>query len=232
MPDDVPEAHLPEPIASTPEQIAAQKEAAERGRQRQLEWAMILQALSDNSMAVTRAMRQWHPREGDPEHQIERVLTSYEDGSFLIDRLGAGMVVDQDLAVVLLDFRRRFKDEYGDKPAVMMQIDRAVVAYRDFLRVTGWVGNLAIHIEHEFFGRDGPSAQFRDRYGREGRTVRRLTVEEHLAHLREGMIPLAERCGRVMREALAALEVLRAAPSPAVERSRPVRISVVFEPTR
>jgi hypothetical protein len=114
----------------------------------------------------------------------------------------------------------------------MMQIDRAVVAYRDFLRISGWAGNLAIHIEHEFFGRDGPSAQFRDRYGREGRTIRGLTVEEHLAHLREGLIPLAERCGRVMREALAALEMLRAAPSIAVERSRPVRISVVFEPTR
>ena len=41
---------------------------------------------------------------------------------------------------------------------------------------------------------------------------------------------MAERCGRVMREALASLEVLRAAPSEAVERSRPVRISVVFEP--
>jgi len=72
-------------------------------------------------MAVTRAMRQWYPREADRESQVERVLTSYEDGSFLIDRLGAGMVVDQDLAVVLLDFRRRFKDEYGDTPAVMMQ---------------------------------------------------------------------------------------------------------------
>jgi hypothetical protein len=50
--------------------------------------------------------------------------------------------------------------------------------------------------------------------------------------LREGLIPLAERHGRVMREALAALEMLRAAPSPAVERSRPFRISVVFEPPR
>jgi len=87
------------------------------------------------------------------------------------------MVVDQDLAVVLLDLRRRLKDEYGDTPAVMMQIDRAMVAYRDFLRISGWAGNLAIHIEHEFFGRDGPSAQFRDRYGREGRTIRGLTVE-------------------------------------------------------
>jgi hypothetical protein len=40
---------------------------------------------------------------------------------------------------------------------------------------------------------------------------------------------LAERSSRVMREALAALEMLRAAPSQAVERSRPTRISVVFE---
>jgi hypothetical protein len=37
-------------------------------------------------------------REGDRERQVERVMTSYEDGSFLIDRLPAGMVVDQDCA--------------------------------------------------------------------------------------------------------------------------------------
>jgi hypothetical protein len=80
-----------------------------------------------------------------------------------------------------------------------------------------------------FFGRDIPSAQFRDRYGREGATVRGLTVEQHLAHVREDLIPLAERCGRVMREALAALETIRAAPSRAVERSRPTRISVILD---
>jgi len=34
----------------------------------------------------------------------------------------------------------------------------------------------------------------------------------------------------VMREALAALEATRGAPSQAVERSRPTRISVMFEP--
>ena len=136
------------------------------------------------------------------------------------------MVVDQDLAVVLLDLRRRLIDDYGDTPTAMMLIDRAVSAYQDFMRVTGWVGNLALHIEHEFFGRDGPGAQFTDRYGREGRTIRGLTVEEHLAHLHEGLIPLVERYGRVMREALASLETLRALPSHAVERSKPIAISV------
>jgi hypothetical protein len=169
-------------------------------------------------------------RRGSEREQIERVMTSYADGSFLINRLGAECVLDQDLVIVLLDLRRRLIEEHGGTPAAMMLIERAVAAYQDFTRVSGWIGNLAIHIEHEFFGLDGPSAHFQDRYGREGRTIRGLTVEEHLAHLREGLIPLAERCGRVMREALAALETLRAAPSQAVERARPARISVMFEP--
>ena len=59
--------------------------------------------------------------------------------------------------------------------------------------------------------------------------VRGLKVEELLARLREGLLPLAERCGRVMREALASLKMLRAAPSEVVERSRPIRMSLVLE---
>jgi hypothetical protein len=226
LPDELPPDHLPEPQKLTPAQTAALAEAHERDRQRRREWAMVIRALNDNSLAVFRTMRKF--RHETEEAQVERVLTSYEDGSFLIDRLGAGMVVDQDLAVVLLELRRRLLEEYGSAPATIMLIDRAVSAYQDFIRVEGWVGNLAIHIEHEFFGLDGPSADFGDRYGREGRTIRGLSVEHHLAHLRQGLIPLAERCGRVMREAIAGLEALRALPSEAVERSKPIRISVVF----
>jgi len=48
--------------------------------------------------------------------------------------------------------------------------------------------------------------------------------------LREGLLPLAERCGEVIREALAALEAVRARPSRAVERSAPVRIAVTLGP--
>src|SRR6266480_6227254 len=39
---------------------------------------------------------------------------------------------------------------YGTGPAAIMLIDRAVSAYQEFVRVTGWIGNLAIHIEREF----------------------------------------------------------------------------------
>jgi hypothetical protein len=226
LPDDPPEDNLPEPIALTPEQYA---EAKKREEQYRLEWAAINQALRDDSMAVFRAMRKF--RHESEQEYVSRVLTSFGDGRFLINRLGAEGVIDQELAVVLLDLRRRLLDEYGNTPAVMMLIDRAVSAYQDFIRVTGWAGNLSIHIEHEFFGLSGPSANFQDRYGREGRAIRGLSVEEHLVHLREGLIPLAERFGRVMREALTALETLRAAPSQAVERSKPIRVSVMFGST-
>ena len=87
-------------------------------------------------------------------------------------------------------------------------------------------------IEHEFFGRNRPCFEFRDRRGQEGPRIQGLTVGQHLARLREGLIPLAERCSRIMRDALAALETLRAGPSQAVERSRPLRISVVFDPVK
>src|SRR5712671_2806805 len=161
--------NLPEPIPLTPEQVAAQAEADERDRQRQREWALVVQALNDNSLPVFRAMRRF--RNETEQEQVGRVLTSYEDGSFLIDRLGAGLVVDQDLAVVLLNLRRRLIDEYGTGPAAMMLIDRAVSAYRDFIRISGWTGNTALMVEAEFFGRDRPCSEFQDRHGRGGREI-------------------------------------------------------------
>jgi hypothetical protein len=71
-----------------------------------------------------------------------------------------------------------------------------------------------------------PSAEFQDRHGRGAREIQGLTVEEHINRLGQDLIPLAERCARVMREALANLETLRTAPSHVVERSRPISLSI------
>jgi hypothetical protein len=116
------------------------------------------------------------------------VLTQFESGAFLLDRLGAAGVIDQDLAVVLLRFRRRLIEDYSDGPAALMLVDCAVAAYQDFIRVEGWFGNLALQVEHEFFGTRGPSAHVQDRYGRTGDTIRGLTVEQHLARLRDELV--------------------------------------------
>src|SRR5205085_12666147 len=93
-------------------------EIEKRLEQRQQEWASIVHALEDNSMAVFRAMRRG--RKESAQEQIERVLTGFEDGRFLIERMGAESTVDPDLAVVLLDLRRRLRDEHGPGPAAIM----------------------------------------------------------------------------------------------------------------
>jgi hypothetical protein len=69
---------------------------------------------------------------------------------------------------VLLDLSWLLIGEYGDTPASVMLIDRAVAAYQDFVRITGWTGNTALMVEAEFFGRDKPSTEVEDRHGRGG----------------------------------------------------------------
>jgi hypothetical protein len=66
MPDDRPGDQLPEPVALTPDQIVAQAAADEQDRQRRLDWAVTAQALNDNAMAVTRAMRRFRD-ESEPQ---------------------------------------------------------------------------------------------------------------------------------------------------------------------
>ena len=221
--DDAPEGNVPEPIRLTPEQY---EEARAREQERRREWRAITKALRDNSMAVTRAMSRWHPRPEDRERATAAVMSQFENGSFLLNRLGAEAVIDQDLATVLLHLRNGLIEEYGSGPAAIMLIDSAVAAYQSLLRIEGWIGNLCILIEHEFFGIEGPSTNFKNKYGSEGRRIRGLIVEEHLGQVREHLLPTAERCGRAMQEALAALETFVAEPSRAVERSRPTRYSL------
>src|SRR5947209_17173388 len=60
---------------------------------------------------------------------------------------------------------------------------------------THWLDEIVARglIEREFFGSEAPRADV------QGRTIHGLTVEQRLAHLRGGLLPMAERSGRVMR---------------------------------
>src|SRR5438132_5518501 len=96
FPLDQPIDALPQSVVElTPKQKRALVEIEKRLEQRQQEWASIVHALEDNSMAVFRAMRQG--RNESEQEQVERVLTGFEDGRFLIDRMGAENTVDPDL---------------------------------------------------------------------------------------------------------------------------------------
>jgi hypothetical protein len=221
--DDIPASPVPTELA--PNQIAEMKDRHQQFMARVVELSNVL---SQDAAAVVRATRDgsFLDTDKDYKHLAERARRDYGRGTFLVDRLGAAGLLDPTLAAVLLDLRSRLLATYGASAAAGMLIDQAVVAYQNFLRVTGWTGNTALMVEAEFFGQDRPSAQFRDRYGDDGRSIRGLTVEQHIARLGEELMPLAERFGRIMRDTVAALEGLRTVADQSVERSTPIVIPI------
>jgi hypothetical protein len=94
-----------------------------------------------------------------------------------------------------------------------MLIDLAVMSYYNALRVQGWIGDLALSIEHAFFCHEGPTTKVRQKWGYQ---VEGLVVEASLKRLAEQLMPLCERANRQLLRNLQALRTLRHGPPPAV----------------
>jgi len=82
-----------------------------------------------------------------------------------------------------------------------MMADSAVLAYRNMLRVQGWIDNICLVIEGELFGQD-PLNQYH------GPTVGKKLTEQ-IRRLEEVMMPLLERSHRMMAKSFAHLEARR-----------------------
>jgi hypothetical protein len=64
--DDLLADHLPEPVALTPEQIAARNALIEQDRLRRADWDAINKALRDDAMSVTRGIGKMVPARRRP----------------------------------------------------------------------------------------------------------------------------------------------------------------------
>jgi hypothetical protein len=84
-----------------------------------------------------------------------------------------------------------------------MRIHVAVMSYYNVLRLQGWIGDLALWIEHEAFGQGQLRVKLREEYGAH---VDSLAVEERLRRLREQLLPLWEWAQRQVMSTLDALE--------------------------
>jgi hypothetical protein len=175
--------------------------------------------LMTDARAAHRAMDGWGSvtsRE-DWERTVAQASEEYQRGAFLIDQLGAERHLDPTLMAVLLMLRRRLIDEHDVRTAAeLMLIDLAVISYYHTLRINGWVGNLAALIEHEFFGKEGPSAKLQKRYGRGSHEINGLRVEDYIQRVGEQLLPLLDRCNRMMLRNLKALKAMREGPAPSV----------------
>ena len=175
--------------------------------------------LLHEARGIFRAMDGWplvKDRE-DWQATVRKAAEDLEHGGFLIERLGAERYLDPELIATLLVLRRRLVDEHGASTAAeLMLIDAAVLGYFHTIRINGWIGNFALLIEAEFFSKESLTAKFRGKYGYAAGEVRGLRVEDHVQRLGEELLPLLDRCNRLMLRNLKALKGLREPSSPSV----------------
>ncbi len=190
-----------------------------RSRNRQFE------ELRRSAQAVYRAVEGW-PFVRDWETWlgiVEKADAEYQSGRFLIERLGAERQLDPALMATLWRLRQELLDESGASTATeTMLVDMAVLGYHNALRIQGWIGNLALRVEHELFGQDSPAVAFRRENGR----ASGLVVEEHVQRLAEQMLPLLDRANRMMIRNLKAAKELRRQPVSNVAIGRADQVNI------
>jgi hypothetical protein len=131
----------------------------------------------------------------------KQAKVNYESGRFLIQQLGANRYLEPELMATLVQLRRGLLAGIQDPTAAdTMSADVAVLAYRNVLRVQGWIDNLCLVVEAELFGQE-PLNRYH------GPTVGKK-LEEQLRKLEEHLL-LLERCQRMMARSLSHLEARR-----------------------
>jgi len=181
--------------------------------------------LRRNARAVYRAVEGWGGVESPEawEKTCEESNAAYRSGHFFIDRLGAERFLDPPLMATLWGLRQSLLGELGKATAAeMMLVDMAVLAYYNALRVQGWAGNMALQVEHQFFGQASPTAKFGQQYGR----VEGFAVEDRLRRLAEQLLPLLDRANKMMIRNLKAMRELRRGPVPTVAINRADQVNV------
>ncbi len=151
----------------------------------------------------------------------------YDSGAFMLERLGAERYLDPTLMATLLEWRQRIIAEWGITTAAeTMLVDLAVVHYALALRVHGWIGDLALRIEHEFFGDDA----FTEVVNGQRRIADRFAVSERVRRLGEQLMPVLDRANRMMIRNLKAIKELRQGQVPAIAIGQAEQVTVTNRP--
>jgi hypothetical protein len=140
----------------------------------------------------------------------------------LLERLGAQRHLDPKLMATLGSLRQTIIAEWGITTAEMMLLDHALLGYYNALRVQGWIGDLSLHIEREFFGQDALAEDGQ----RPVRGRGRLSVEADVRRLGEQLLPLSDRANRMLIRNLKAIKELRQGLVPAIAIGRAELVTV------
>jgi hypothetical protein len=140
------------------------------------------------------------------EEAFSKAKLDYDNGKFLIRRLGAERHLDLELVAVLTQLRQELLDGIENPTAAdKMLADTAVLAYRNVLRIQGWIGSLCLVMERELFGQE-PVSEL------SGATVGER-IEREMLQFEQSLMPLLDRAQRMLVRSLDRLAARRSGSS-------------------
>jgi hypothetical protein len=132
------------------------------------------------------------------EKRLDQASDDIGSGRFIVRCLGAERYLDAETVAVLITLRQNLIAELGrTSTADLMMIDSAIIAYYNLMRVQGWIGNSSLVVEGELFGQ----APLNEIHG----AIVGDRLAEQITRLAEGLIPIQERCQRMLNRSLAPL---------------------------
>ncbi len=167
-----------------------------------------------NSRRLWAAMAGWGAvkTEEDWARIQDEAAEDWASGRALLEMLGAERYLAPERAALLLHLWRHFLAAYDvDGPAEFLTVAMALVAFNQLTRVNELVGNLENRLEDEFFATEGLREQHERRYGR-GTRAGALAVEETVRRLGQDLLPLLDRCNRMVIRNLQLLRELKSTP--------------------
>jgi hypothetical protein len=165
-------------------------------------------ALRDQAQALIATVKGRRGIQSDEHWQalFQKAKIDYDNGRFLLQQLGAERCLEPELMATLAQLRQELLTGIESPTAAdKMVADSAILAYRNMLRVQGWIGNLCLVVERELFGQ-APLNELH------GHTVGKQLTNE-IVRLEEVLMPLLERCHRMMARSIAHLDSRRRKPT-------------------
>jgi hypothetical protein len=226
--EDVADLGPPRQLTEAERASAAAFETRQRERE-EVRDQTYRQLLLD-AQACARSMR-FSPQLDSPEEweaTVTKALADYRSGRALMEQLGAGRLLDAPTAGMLLAIRRGLIEETNATSASeLVLIDMAVIDFANAMRLQSMIGNTALIIEAEMFGQRTLRAKWRKEYGGRPENIMGLAVEEHVARLRDQLLPLAEKAQRLAREHIEAIGRTSRQPAMTVERAEAVNVVLI-----
>jgi hypothetical protein len=112
-------------------------------------------ALREQAQALIATVKGRRGIQSDEHWQalFQKAKIDYDNGRFLLQQLGAERYLEPELMATLAQLRQDLLAGINRPTAAdTISADIAIIAYRNLLRVQGWIGSLCLTVKRELFG--------------------------------------------------------------------------------